>query len=47
MVNPREPNGEAMIGIIMKTYPYKVDHGKLREIMLEKQELQMIKWTQL
>ena len=36
MINPREPNGEAMLGIIMKNYPHKVDHGKLREIMMEK-----------
>jgi len=39
LINPRDPNGEAMIGIIMQHYSHKVDHGKLREIMLEKKEM--------
>ena len=36
MVNPREPNGEMMLSIIMKHFPHKVNHLKLRDLMQEK-----------
>jgi hypothetical protein len=47
LINPREQNGEIMLGIIMKYYPHKVDHGKLQSIMMEKKEQQLIKWSQM
>ena len=42
LLNPREKTGEIMMQIILAQYPHKVDHKKLREIMLEKSQYNLM-----
>lgn len=43
LINPREKNGEIMMQIIMRNYPHKVDQKKLREVLLQKNEYNLMK----
>jgi len=42
VLNVRETQGEIMVGIIMQTYPHKVDHRKMRELMEQKSQYNLM-----
>jgi hypothetical protein len=42
LVNPRDKTGEIMMKIILSEFPHKVDQKRLREILLEKNEYQIM-----
>lgn len=47
LVNPRDKTGEIMMKIILSEFPHKVDQKRLREILLEKNEYQIMHFNNI
>ena len=43
MVNPRDFNGEVILGLVLQHYPHKINIDLFRKIMMEKYENQLLR----